>query len=442
MALEQAQEGGQAPDQARRREAGALRLDGDGKNVFLLADDRVVKVNVDSGERKDVSVEAYLDLDPAAERAYLFEHVWREMGKKFYAVDLHGVDWAGLKQAYSRFLPDIDTGWDFAELLSEMLGELNASHTGAGYMPKRDGADETASLGAFFDPAFPGPGLKVVEVLDKGPLQQAGSKIKPGTVIESVDGQTVAPGADPDPLLNHRAGTPLLVGLLDPASGERWQETVKPIAPAREAELLYQRWVRTRRAEVERLSGGRIGYVHVRGMNDASYREVFAEVLGRYSAAEALVVDTRFNGGGNLTEQLTTFLSGRVFATNVPRGQVVGEDPWFRWTRPSIVVMAEGNYSDAHCFPSAYRELGIGQPVGMPVPGTCTAVWWEELQDPTLYFGMPQVGMVDPRGRYLENQQLEPDYRVEPDPALVAQGRDQQLEKAVEVLMAQLGAAK
>ena len=175
-------------------------------------------------------------------------------------------------------------------------------------------------------------------------------------------------------------------------------------------------------------------------MSDYSFRETFAEILGRQSGVEALVVDTRFNGGGNLTDDLATFLGGEIYARNVPRGQQIGSEPWEKWYRPSIVIMCEGNYSDAHYFPWAYRELGIGELVGMPVPGTATSVWWETQQDRTLYFGIPEVGIIDNRDQYLENQQLEPDYLVNNDPQSLSEGRDLQLEKAVEVLLEQLTA--
>jgi len=122
----------------------------------------------------------------------------------------------------------------------------------------------------------------------------------------------------------------------------------------------------------------------------------------------------------------------------VPRGQQVGVEPYQRWTKPSIVVMNEGNYSDAHCFPMAYTQLGLGETVGMPVPGTCTSVWWERLQDRNLVFGIPEVALVDMQGDIMENKHLAPNYQVANDPALVATGRDQQLEKAVEVLLAKL----
>ncbi|PJF33397.1 MAG: peptidase S41, partial [Phototrophicales bacterium] len=127
---------------------------------------------------------------------------------------------------------------------------------------------------------------------------------------------------------------------------------------------------------------------------------------------EGMVIDTRFNGGGWLHDDLATFFMGEPYVTFSPRGQDFGQDPLAKWNKPSILVVSESNYSDAHAFPYVYQTLKIGKIVGMPVPGTMTAVWWETLQDNSLYFGIPQVGAKDRNGNYLENQQLEPDVKV------------------------------
>jgi len=320
-----------------------------------------------------------------------------------------------------------------------MLGELNASHTGSGHRPRRADADQTAALGFFPDPDWDGPGILIAEILKKSPLQQAGTKIKNGTVITAIDGENIAAGQNWYPLLNRKAGTPVRLSLLDPDSDTRWEERVKPVSQGQEGRLLYERWVRSRKEEVDRLSDGRIGYTHIRGMNDSSFREIFEDIFGEAVTKDAIVLDTRFNGGGNLDEALTVFLSGEVFMRAMPRGQAVGAEPSLRWTKPSIVIQNEGNYSDAHCFPNAYRTLGLGETVGMQVPGTCTSVWWETLQDRSLYFGIPQVTWLDSEGDWLENKHFDPDYEVDNDPRLEAVGRDQQLEKAVEVLLPQLG---
>ena len=418
----------------------SLRIDPEGKKAIVLADEKLSSIDLESGKATPVKASAKIELKAAEERAYLFEHAWRQTQKKFYVENLHGVDWPAMKAAYARFLPHLDNNRDFAELISEMQGELNASHTGGRYRPTRPDGDATASLGFFPDPAYAGEGVKVLEVLEKGPLTKAGTKVVAGVVITSIDGATIAAGANWYPMLNRKAGQPLRLGLLDPKDGKKWEETVKPIAPGEQQGLLYDRWVKSRRAEVERLSGGRLGYAHIRGMNDGAYREIFEEIFGRAVDKDAIVLDTRFNGGGNLVEPLTIFLTGQVYYRAVPRGRQVGVEPGNRWTKPSIVVMNEGNYSDAHCFPTAYKALGIGETVGMQVPGTCTSVWWERLQDKTLTFGIPEVGYLDPKGDLTENKHLNPDYEVDNDPALESTGRDQQLEKAVEVLLKKLPA--
>ncbi|MCB0587560.1 MAG: PDZ domain-containing protein, partial [Phaeodactylibacter sp.] len=381
-------------------------------------------------------------LQEPSERAYLFEHVWRQVEKKFYKVSLHDVEWEYYKKAYARFLPHINNDHDFADMLSEMLGELNASHTGARYRPENEEGDETAALGLFYDYDYEGNGLKITEVMDKSPVVKEDSKIKAGVVIEKIDGQAITPQTNPYQLLNRKADKNTLLSLYDPAGKERWEEVVKPISLREESELRYQRWVENCRKAVEELSGGRIGYVHVRGMNDDSYRTVYEEVLGRHANKEALIVDTRFNGGGWLHDNLATFLSGQKYVTMMPRGQDLGSEPMSKWYKPSVVLMSESNYSDAHMFPYAYKALGIGKLIGMPVPGTATAVWWERLHTGDLIFGIPQVGVVTNDGEYLENNQLEPDIKVPNEPGVVSKGEDQQLEAAVKELLRQLEQAR
>jgi Tol biopolymer transport system component/C-terminal processing protease CtpA/Prc len=416
----------------------SFQIDREGKKAFVLANGKLSTVDLDSGKGTPIAASARMDLDAQAERAYMFEHIWRQTFKKFLDVGMHGVDWAGLKSAYARFLPSIDNSRDFAEMISEMQGELNASHTGCRYRPTRTDGDETAALGIFPDAKYTGDGIAVAEVIEGGPLQKAGTRVKAGVVIESIDGTAIPAGGDWYRPLNHKADVPVRLGLRDPKSGARWEESVKPITWLAQQRLLYLRWAKNRRLLVDKLSGGRLGYAHIRGMNDGAYREIFEEIFGRAVEKEAIVLDTRFNGGGNLVETLTTFLSGKIYARDVPRGQAVGEEPFQRWTKPSIVVMGEGNYSDAHCFPMAYTQLGLGETVGMPVPGTCSSVWWERLQNRDLTFGIPEVALLDMQGDVMENKHLAPTYLVEPDPAEIAGGRDAQVEKAVEVLLAKL----
>jgi len=413
---------------------GAMVADKEGKNLFIISDGSIQKLDIEKGEVKPIAIKGEMALDAAAERMYLFEHIWKQVKEKFYVPNLHGVDWDTYYTEYKAKVPQVFNSTDFADLMGEMLGELNASHTGAFYGQDHPMGDKTAGLGFFYDQDYTGDGLKIAEVMPKNPIVTSTSKLKPGVVIEAIDGQKITAKTNHYPLLNRKEGVNTLLDVYDPKANVRWQEVVKPIALGYEYELMYRRWVERCAHIVDSLSGGTIGYVHVRGMDDRSYREVYDEALGKHAFKKALIVDTRFNGGGWLHEDLVTFLSGKEYIWFEPRGQKLGGESDTKWTKPSAVVMNEANYSDAHMFPFAYKELKVGPLVGMPVAGTGTAVWWEGLQNGVV-FGIPQVGMVDKRGNFLENQQLEPDYKVPNEPSVLSAGRDQQLEKAVEVLM-------
>lgn len=156
---------------------------------------------------------------------------------------------------------------------------------------------------------------------------------------------------------------------------------------------MYKRWVERNRKKVEELSGGRLGYVHIKGMDSQSFRKMYSELLGRYRNKEAVVVDVRHNGGGWLHDDVVTLLSGKEYQRFVPRGQYIGSDPFNKWLKPSCMLVCEDNYSNAHGTPYVYKTLGIGKLVGTPVAGTMTAVWWERQIDPSLVFGIPQVGL-------------------------------------------------
>jgi tricorn protease len=413
----------------------AMELSPDGKFLFILADGKVQKVNTETGVATPIRTTGEMVLRTGIEREYIFDHAWRQFKEKYYLPEITHTDWPYYYRTYRRFLPYITNNYDFSEMLSEMLGEVNASHTGGRYAPPQANTDQTGELGLLYDFAYAGPGVKVAEVVVGGPADNATSKIRAGNIIEKIDGETITPDMDFYALLNRKVGKLTLLSVLDPAANTRWDESIKPVGAGVNNELLYQRWVRQRRAEVDSLSGGTIGYVHVRSMNDASMRTVFEEVLGRGWTKDAIIVDTRFNGGGNIHEQLSDFLSGKVYFDIIPHGQKVGVEPGDKYTKPSIVLINESDYSDAHLFPLAYRQKGLGKTLGMPVPGTGTFVWWETQIDPTIVFGIPMGGWRTPDGKFGEGNQFEPDIMVKMDPAVMTRGRDQQIEAAVKELM-------
>ncbi|RNI27190.1 peptidase S41 [Rufibacter immobilis] len=413
----------------------SMDWDKDQKFMFLLADGRVIKLDPTASKQENVSISGDMNLNVAAERAFMLEHVWRRTQKTFYTAGFHGANWEALKPDYEKYLPHISNNYEFSELLSELLGELNVSHSGASFSNVPANADATASLGIFYDQNFTGDGLKIEEIILEGPLQKAGLDLKAGMVIEKIDGETLTSDKDYAQFLNRKAGKNTLLSIYDPKTKKRRDITVKPISAGEESALLYKRWVRRNAEEVDRLSNGQLGYVHIPGMNDPSYRTVYEEVMGRYANRKGMVVDTRNNGGGDLVADLAMFLSGRMFLSYTTDNRSVGLEPSFRWTKPSIALANEANYSDGHCFAFSYQDLKLGKLVGMPVPGTCTFAGWESLQDNSLRWGVPPLGVKDVQGRYLENLQTEPDVKVMNEYELVSKGKDQQLEIAVQELL-------
>jgi Tol biopolymer transport system component/C-terminal processing protease CtpA/Prc len=414
-----------------------LVLDKEGKILFLLGGNPQ-KITLASGKKEAISVSAQMDLDLAAEREYMFNHVWTQEQKRFYTTAMHGTDWNLMKKTYAKFLPHINNNFDFAEMLSELLGELNTSHTGGRLTPKPQNPDATAFLGLLYSWNYDKDGLLIDEVLEKGPFDNAESKVKSGCIVEAIDGAKILAGQDYFPVLNKIAGKITLVSFYNPQTKEHWEEVIKPISQSAHNDLLYKRWVKRREADVERLSKGRLGYVHIQSMGDPSFRSIYSDILGKFNDKEAIVIDTRFNGGGRLHEDLEILFSGHKYFTQVIRGVETCDMPSRRWNKPSIMIVGEANYSNAHGSPWVYRNMNIGKLVGMPVPGTMTSVSWETLQDPTLVFGIPVVGYRLADGSYLENQQLEPDFKIANAPDKLAAGQDQQLEKAVEELLREL----
>ena len=417
---------------------GSLYPSKDGKTLYILGRG-ISKLSVGPDRIEPVVFSSEYDYQPAAERAYIFNHAWKQVDEKFYDKNIHGLDWAAMKTNYEQFLPYITNNYDFQDLLSEMLGELNGSHTGARY--RTGSALNVGHLGVLFGDNQKVKGLLIAEVLPGSVLAIADPEIKAGDTILAIDGKPIEEGTEWYDALLNKAGERILVKV---RKNKPKAEVELFVTPTRsDYDGLYKRWVRQREEMVKKLSKGRVGYVHVEGMNSASFREVYSNALGKYRACEALIVDTRHNGGGWLHDDLATFLSGKAYLEFRPRGQYIGTEPFSKWTKPSCVLVGEDNYSDACGFPYTYKALGLGKLIGAPVPGTMTAVWWETQIDPTLIFGIPQVtswGLAEDRA--LENLQIEPDILVYNTPESILKGQDMQLEAAVAEMLKQLDGDK
>ena len=412
--------------------SGGILVDKDVKTMYYRSNGVVCKMGIGSSDSKRINFTAQFNYRPAQEREYIFEHCWRQVNEKFYDPKIHGIDWKMYHDNYKKFLPYITNNYDFADLISEILGELNGSHTGGGY--RASYRNNVGRLGLFYADNAEGNGMKIEEIVAKSPLALKKTDVKSGMTITHVDGVEITDSLTLDYLLTGKIGVNVTL-TINKGGSKSFDVTVKPISQSAETALLYKRWVERNRKYVEEKTNGKIGYIHIEGMNSPSFRVLYSELLGRYRNTEGVIIDTRHNGGGWLHDDVVTLLSGKEYQKFMPRGQYVGSDPYNKYTKKSCMLVCEDNYSNAHGTPWLYKELGVGKLIGTPVAGTMTAVWWETQIDQSLYFGIPQVGCVDRQGDYLENKELQPDILIYNDPADVQAGKDAQLDAAIEEMM-------
>ena len=368
--------------------------------------------------------------------AEIFEQSWRALQENFYDRNHHGVDWQKIRDRYRPMLKHCALREDLYYLIYMMLGELNASHLGiSGNMPASERS--TADLGLFYEPGFAGPGLKVAEILKSGPLDRHDSKLKVGDVIVAIDGVRLARGVEVSDLLNDKAGetVELLVAEGGDPKKTRRIET-QGVTRATSHQLCYERWIERNAAEVTKLSGGKLGYIHIPGMNEAGV-DRFLRALYDSFDKEGIVLDVRYNGGGNTHETILNYLLGKEHTKFSSRdgseGTVLnsGDRKWFR---PVTLLINNRSYSDAEIFPNAFREYKLGKIVGQATGGHVIGTREIKLIDGTS-FRTPRIGVTTSKGINMEREGVMPDVAVDIHPDQLARGEDPQLRKAVEVLL-------
>lgn len=417
--------------------SGSLMWDSKMENLYLLSGGRISKVDAEKGSQKSIKISSEMTLDADMERAAIFEHIVLRTEKIFYEPTFHGIDWEMMSSAYRPKVKELSNGFEFAELISEMIGELNVSHAGGRYYGPGGEGDETASLGIFMDYEHEGDGIKIEEILDGGPLDKAAFDIKPGMIIQKIDGVVISGNEDVAKYLNRKAGKFTLLEITDEKGKNPQQITIKPISLGAEGSLLYKRFVDMNEQEVLEKSNGRLGYVHISGMNDGQFRNVIDKMLGKHYDKEAVVVDGRNNGGGDLVADLQMFFTGEKFITYETEAKLVGGEPTARWTKPIIGLFNESMYSDGHCYASMWVDMDLGTSVGMPVPGTCSFAGWERLPNGNVW-GVVPVSAKNKGGEWMENNQMMPDMQIKNEPGVVDFGTDQQLEAAITQMLKEL----
>ncbi len=425
----------------------AIQLGPKGKTVFFLDKKGTVRrVGLDGKPEDPVPFAARFDVDRNAERLEVFDEAWRALNEWFYDGHFHGVDWAAQRAKYRRWLRPGMAEKDFADLVNLMLGELNASHMGyypdRGPRARRPRGDRTGFIGALFDPAAGGPGLRVREVLPDSPAARVDAGLKAGERILAVGGRPVEADTNVYGLFVDTVGRRVPLRVRGRDGGER-TVVVRPVDFAAERRLRYREWVRQRRRMVDELSGGRLGYIHIQGMNIPSFEEFERDLYAAAHGREGLVIDVRSNGGGWTTDYLMAVLNVKRHAYTVPRGAdgsvkayPQGRLPLAAWTRPAAALCDEESYSNAEIFAHAFKTLHRGPLVGTPTFGAVISTGGMSLLNGA-WVRLPLRGWyVAGTGVNMEHHGAVPDVIVAEPPAEdTSPDRDTQLARAVKVLL-------
>ena len=444
--LKQITKGGQNP--------GAVLLSNSGKFLYMLKKGRLSRIKTDSDKSENISFLAKMDINHRAEKEQIFEEAWRTLYHGFYDPNFHGQNFVSLKKKYKPWAIETSTKHDFRDIFNIMIGQLNASHMGlyGGDMAKTQ-RESTGFLGVAIKPVK--KGVVVKRVIPDSPADRTASKLYPGDIIKSVDGQPVSDKINFYSLLTNLAGKKVLLNVTDKNGSER-EVVIRPVRSLRN--LLYREWVAQRRTLTEKLSGGRLGYLHIQGMNMPSFERFERDFTAAASGKEGIVIDVRYNGGGWTTDYLMAVLNVKQHAYTIPRGAVKNLKkehskfrdfypfaerlPFYPWMKPSIAMCNEASYSNAEIFSHAYKTLGIGKLVGKPTFGAVISTGGLGLIDGS-FVRLPFRGWyVKATDKNMEHGPAVPDIIVANPPGSKAAGRDPQLEAAVKELLKEIDQKK
>jgi len=411
-----------------------LRVAKDGKKAFYIQSGELYTMGLESKSSDKVAFTADWERDVRAERQAAFTQFWRSYHRGFYDPNFHGRDWVAIRHRYEPLLEAVETNDEFASLLQMMVGELECSHSEVTPASGGPTAPVTPHLGFTFDYTYCGPGLKVANVPAGAPGWYAKTQIKEGEIVLAINGESASLDEKLYQRINDKQDR--MFEFLVSADGEKENaRTVKYKVLTQDewTDLNYRNRVDRLRDYVEEKSGNKIGYLHISAMgyrNQTQFeREAYEYIVGK----DAMVIDVRFNTGGNIADTLIDWLERKPHGYVRPRDSKPEPTPHHAWDKSIVVVMNEHSYSNAEIFPSAMRARGLARLVGMPTPGY--VIWTDSLKlvDGTTA-RMPQSGSYRLDGTNQENFGEQPDIQVPLTPEDWLAQRDQQLDKAIEML--------
>ena len=396
------------------------------------------------GARRRITFNVRVKINRPAEWAEMFGDAWRTMKYRFYDPAMHGMDWDAAKAKYQPLVQFVGDRQELLNIINEMIGELNASHTGAAPPPRGfGGAAGTGNLGIELEPDKAAGRYKVSYIYESGPADKDWVKVNVGDYLIAIGGKEVKAGDEYWELLNDRLNRKVEVTLNNKPTPEgAWKTRIEAINSNAYATLRYDRWVKERRQKVDELSNGRIGYLHIRAMDQPSLRK-FEKEIREFRNKDALIIDQRWNGGGNIEQELLAILVQRQYQVWVPRGVEASGRPFAGYFGPKVVLQNWRSASNAEMFPAGFKALGLGKTIGTPTMGAVIGTGSYSLIDGSTV-RTPGVGvyLADAKHTNMENYGVQPDIRVDNSPEDNLAGRDHQLEVAVDDLMKQLGAPR
>jgi len=398
-----------------------------------------------AGGRRRISFNVRVRVDRPAEWSEMFDDGWRTMKYRFYDPKMHGMDWDAMRAKYRPLVDFVGDRQELLNIINEMIGELNASHTGAAPPPRGPGSGgvSTSHLGIELEPDKAAGRYKVAYIYEDGPADKDWVRVKVGDYLLAIEGKQVKAGDEYWQLLNNRLNRKVTVTFNSkPADDGAWNTRIEAITGGAYSQLRYDRWVKERRKRVDELSGGRIGYLHIQAMNPPSLRK-FEKEVREFRNKEALVIDQRWNGGGNIEQELLAILVQRQYQVWQPRGTEATSRPFAGFFGPKVVLQNWRSASNAEMFPAGFRALGLGKVIGTPTMGAVIGTGSYSLIDGSTV-RTPGVGvfLADPKRTNMENYGVQPDLLVDNKPEDTLAGRDRQLEAAVEELMKQLNGSR
>ncbi|HEY0411612.1 MAG TPA: S41 family peptidase [Allosphingosinicella sp.] len=418
----------------------------DSKEVFYLEGGTVAWTPAETPKTNMVALTAEMNVDFATEKEVVFDEAWGTLDRRFYDPAFHGRDWKALRAQWLPRIEGVRTPDEMRRSINLLIGELNASHSGINLPSEGPGSLPTGRVGDIGlrfdrDSAEAGRGLVIRELIALGPAALEGT-IRPGERLVSVNGTPIERTTNVDSLLQNQVGRRTVLGIAS-AAGVVREAVVRPVAPAVARGLLYRQWVNERRAFVDRVSGGRLGYVHIADMSDQSLAQLYVDLDAENQAKDGVVIDLRNNNGGYVNGYVLDVFTRRNFITMTPRDrfpvparQALGQRAL---GAPTVLLVNESSLSDAEDFTEGYRALGVGKVVGVPTAGWIIYTGGQPLIDGSVV-RVPFIRIQAMNGEDMELHPRPVDVTVERPLGETLAGEDAQLRRAAEELLASLPA--